>query len=202
VTASYSGVDIVDITDPTNPTLGANSSAPGYAIGLAIYGDRLFVADYVSGVKVLDVSDPTSPVLEDSHDATGYWYGVALSGDLAHAVGSGGLTVLHIADAVLPPIGDGNCSLSDYGMAIAVAGDFAYVACRTAGLRVIDISDPSLPAGVGGYVTRLPRTLRSPATVPMLQIVSLVFLSSISVILPVPIRRVGPIVGVPGILPM
>jgi hypothetical protein len=54
------------------------------------------------------------------------------------------------------PVLAGRTTLPSLGYDMAVAGDFAYVACGDYGLRVVDVSLPSLPAVVGSYDTTSP----------------------------------------------
>ncbi len=57
------GLQIVDITDPTNPGLVGSCLTDGSAIALALWGDYIFVADGMSGLAVVDISDPTVPAV-------------------------------------------------------------------------------------------------------------------------------------------
>ena len=70
------------------------------------------------------------------------------------------LSLLHAAGAGLPaPAFVGRWPPHEQGeaMGVAVAGTIAYVANEFAGLQVIDVSDPSQPRWLAGYI---PRDLR------------------------------------------
>ena len=58
--ATYSGVDIIDTSQPMNP-VGIASVSLGYATDIAISGDILAVAG--SYLAILDVSDRFNPIL-------------------------------------------------------------------------------------------------------------------------------------------
>jgi len=46
------GLRVIDITDPTNPTLGGAYNTSGYAYGVYVSGNYAYVADYRAGLLV------------------------------------------------------------------------------------------------------------------------------------------------------
>ena len=76
----YSGLQVIDISDPTDPTLAGTCDTPGHARGVAVSGDHAFVADYAAGLQVIDICDPTDPTLVGSYDTPGECMGVAVAG--------------------------------------------------------------------------------------------------------------------------
>ncbi|PID60480.1 MAG: hypothetical protein CSB44_10360 [Gammaproteobacteria bacterium] len=62
-------LDVIDISDPTNPTL-VKSLGMQYPRGLSASsdGDSLYVCDDVAGLKTFDISDPTNPAPRDTLD--------------------------------------------------------------------------------------------------------------------------------------
>jgi len=92
-----SGLQVIDISDPTSPTLVGNYNTPGSARGIAVSGDHAFVADWFWGLQVIDISDPTSPTLVGTCDTPHYACGVAVSGDHAFVADqSSGLQVIQV----------------------------------------------------------------------------------------------------------
>ena len=67
---SYSGLDIIDITDLSNPLLVGHYDyyypddpyASGRLYKIAFLGDTAFVASRQGGLKILDISEPTDPI--------------------------------------------------------------------------------------------------------------------------------------------
>lgn len=55
------GVRVMDVSDPSSPTVAAFVETPGYALQVASDGDLVFVADGAGGLRVLNIADPTSP---------------------------------------------------------------------------------------------------------------------------------------------
>jgi len=50
-----SGLQVIDISDPTTPTLAGSYNTPGTACRVAIAGDYVYVADGYSGLQVIEV---------------------------------------------------------------------------------------------------------------------------------------------------
>jgi hypothetical protein len=57
----YSGLQIIDISNPAAPTLKGNYNTSGIAQGVQIVGNYAYVADEAGGLQILDVSDFTNP---------------------------------------------------------------------------------------------------------------------------------------------
>jgi hypothetical protein len=148
-----SGLRVIDVSDPANPTSAGSCDTPGYANAVAISGDYVYVADNISGLQVIDISNPTSPSLAGNYDTPGYARDVAISGDYAYvADGSPGLQVIDISDPTNPSSA-GSYNTSANALGVAISGDYAYVADGSSGLQVIDISDPTNPSLVGSCDT-------------------------------------------------
>jgi hypothetical protein len=148
-----SGLQVIDISDPTNPSLAGTYDTPGNAFGVTIAGDYAYVADWISGLQVIDISDPTNPFLAGSYNTSGHAFEVAIAGDYAYVADYGsGLRVVDISDPT-NPTSAGNTATLDYARGVAISGDYAFVAVYNSGLQVIDISDPTSPTPVGAYDT-------------------------------------------------
>jgi hypothetical protein len=173
------GVQILDISDPTNPigvgsiTDGANGADELNGVwSIAISGNYAYVTGYGvdfsgsdGGVQILDVSDPTNPVGvgsitdgESGADDLAGAISIAVSGNYAYVASSidDGVQILDISDPT-NPIGVGSITDGANGAdelegawAITIAGNYAYVASADDdGVQILDISDPTNPVGVG-----------------------------------------------------
>jgi hypothetical protein len=160
VTEFFSGLHVIDVSDPTNPLVAGGCGLGMGTGGIAVEGDYAYVATY-SGLRVVDISDPTSPSPTGFYSGPSESYGIAVAGDHAYmtAYKPGG-DWFEVVDISTPtaPVFAGECALPyGGGRHFAVEGNYAYVR-GTAGLGVIDISDPSNPtwieggAGVSGAV--------------------------------------------------
>jgi len=81
VATGWSGLQIVNITDPENPEIVGYWDYINEASDVAVSGDYAYVADGESGLRVISVSDPEHPEEVGYYDTPGYAYGVALSED-------------------------------------------------------------------------------------------------------------------------
>jgi hypothetical protein len=148
-----SGLQVIDISDPTSPVLAGAYDAQVYAYGVAVSGDHAFVASYGGGLQVIDISDPTNPALAGSCNTPGYAIAVAVSGDRAFVSdGDSGLQVIDISDPINPTLA-GSYDTPGEAMGVAVSGGHAFVADQLSGLQVVNVSDPISPALAGGYDT-------------------------------------------------
>jgi len=98
--ADYSGLAVIDISDPTNPGTPIYENTTGNANGVYVSGDYAYVADDFSGLAVIDISDPTNPGIPVYEDTTGYACGVYVSGDYAYVADSSSLAVIQIRKRV------------------------------------------------------------------------------------------------------
>ena len=97
------GVHIVDVSNPTSPTLLGTLDTTGTAQGLAVSGARLYVADGKAGLLVADVSDPARPKVLGAYDTPGDAKAVVTSGTLAFvADGEHGLQIIDASNPARP----------------------------------------------------------------------------------------------------
>ena len=154
-------VDVLDISNPANPQrLGEADSVGGYDIHLS--GPLAFASGYYYGwgFAILDISDSTRPhvisqVMTPSQrfaawaDWTSNWAYVA---DMV------GLAVMDISNLNSPRY-DTTVMSADEAQDVWVDQGRAYVADGMAGLRILDVSNPALPAELGGIDTLFYNTM-------------------------------------------
>ncbi|MCA9757838.1 MAG: hypothetical protein KDA27_18750 [Candidatus Eisenbacteria bacterium] len=120
--------------------------------GVDVAGGRVFLEDNYQGLTAFDVSTPSAPVETGRWDTAGRTLGTTIHGDLILATDFGG--GLHVLDATTnPPVRIGHVELPGEPVQVVAQGDYAYVGARTAGVLIVDISDPSAPVQVGAYDT-------------------------------------------------
>jgi hypothetical protein len=151
VAGSYSGLQVIDVSDPASPAILGSVFTPGFALGVAVSGTMAYVAyagDYDSGLQVIDVSDPASPAILGSV-FTPYPSGVAVSGTVAYVADYlAGLLAIDVSDPGSPVI-LGSVNTPGFALGVAVFGTVAYVAVEYSDLQVIDVSNPASPAILG-----------------------------------------------------
>ncbi len=105
--------------------VGSCSECRGLSV--AVSGNYAYSASGYNGLLVSDITSPASPLFVSHADADGYAVDVAVSGDYAYIA------------TIDPPVSNG----------------YANITVGNRGLKVIDISNPSLPSVVGSVDTPL-----------------------------------------------
>jgi len=146
------GLQIVDISDPSSPTLRASYGLPGNAWAVHVSGNLAYVANGASGVQIIDVSDPNSPALRSSYNPVGEVWSVFVSGNLAYVAGQAGLGIVDVSDPTSPTLRSLSSEVSWAGV-VFVSGNMAYVGRSGMPnyLTIVDVSDPSSPTSCGSY---------------------------------------------------
>ncbi len=159
------GLRVIDISSPGAPSEAGSYAPTGFwAKRVAVQGNYAYVAGSYNdgttdwdGMAVIDVSAPASPDhigTYEMYDQPAYPYDVAVVNDTAYLVDYN-LSYLYVVSVVTPqnPSELGHYRTPGWAQAVAVSGNYAYVADKTRGVRVIDVSDPYTPAEAGSYQT-------------------------------------------------
>ncbi|NCT46097.1 MAG: endo-1,3-1,4-beta-glycanase ExsH, partial [Microcystis aeruginosa G11-09] len=153
VADGWSGLQIIDISNPATPTLKGNYDISSYAQDVQIVGNYAYVADGNSGLQIIDISNPAAPTLKGNYNTSGYARDVQIVGNYAYvADGYSGLQIIDISNPAAPTL-KGNYNTSGYARDVQIVGNYAYVANNDSGLQIIDISNPAAPTLKGNYQT-------------------------------------------------
>jgi hypothetical protein len=158
VADAFSGLQIIDISNPTTPTLKGNYDTSGCAWSVQVVGNYAYVADEYSGLQIIDISNPTTPTLKGNYDdkpdsSYGGAFGVQVVGNYAYVADyTSGLKIIDISNPTTPTL-KGNYDTSGWAYGVQVVGNYAYVADYHSGLQIIDISNPTTPTLKGTYNT-------------------------------------------------
>ena len=131
-----SGLQVVDITDPTHPLLRGYYQLAEQALGVAIQGTNAYVANGNAGLTVLSLADPTRPTLVSTL-ALGYcdrlYFAPGGNASLAYASLGGALGVLDVTLPSAPVLLGKSGSVTDpfLSHSIAVAGTRGYLTVPT-----------------------------------------------------------------------
>lgn len=147
IAAGSLGVQVIDLSRPTTPTLLTSYKTPGYAYQVAAEGSQAYVAD--GSLLILDVSDPTSFTLRRQVAEAGDARCVALAGGRAYVANATGLQILDIHDPDRTSA-LGSLAFDGWGKFVAVDGPTAYVlmdgsSSSQRAVYVVDIHDPTAP---------------------------------------------------------
>ncbi|MDH6099509.1 pre-peptidase C-terminal domain-containing protein [Anabaenopsis sp. FSS-46] len=148
------GLQIIDISDPANPTRTGGYDTSGYARGVEVVGNYAYVADSSAGLQIIDISNPANPTRTGGYDTPGSAEGVQVVGNYAYVADewSGGLQIIDISYPTKPTRTGGYDTFAR-AYDVQVVGNYAYVADEWSGLQVINISNPANPTLTGGYDT-------------------------------------------------
>lgn len=144
---SYSVVDIMDISDPSEPFLLHQLALPTWTQGICAAGNRLYVAD-IQGLKVFDVSNPLAPQQLFDYPLPNWAYDVLVRDGLAY-VSSYALYIFDLSNASNPVL---LSQLAGVWLdTLSLEGNILYGMIQNAfGLRSVDVGDPQNPV-LEGY---------------------------------------------------
>ncbi len=148
---SFRGLQIMDVSDPQNPSMISSFPTAGSANWVAVNGSITYLADGESGLLAIDVSTPLNPVLISSYDTQGEAASISINGGVAYVADSG-LQIVDISDPQNTNLLGGYDSPGE-AYAVQVAGNTAYVADGTAGMQIVDLSNPQNPFLISAYDT-------------------------------------------------
>jgi len=144
------GLYVVNISNPTSPSVIGDFDNQIRAHGVYVEGDYAYVADYSAGLQILDVSsdDPDSVGYFDTGEAT---HDVFVEGDYAYAANHlSGVTIVNVSDPA-NPFQESQYMVYGGINGVYAVGDYAYLAAGYDGFVIIDVSDPSDPVMTGVY---------------------------------------------------
>ena len=134
------GIEVIDVADPAFPLFMDHLSLSGNTYDIDISGNYAYAACSYDGMAVADISDPLNCVFVSNLSTSGDVRSVAVSGNYAYiAEGMPGvLRVIDISDPCFPSE-IGYHDLPDSGFAVEIDGPYAYTACGSAGLSIIQV---------------------------------------------------------------
>jgi hypothetical protein len=151
--APGSGIDIVDVHDPTKPTKIKTLNTPEGSTAISVEGTRAYIALNYSGFGVYDISNPRSPVEIATKAIGGHFaYDLVVRNQyLFVANGAAGLAVFDVINPSAPSEIARVASHDGEGGAnsVCLRGNYAYVSDARGGLLVVDISSPANAREVG-----------------------------------------------------
>jgi len=155
---THGTVLVLDLTDPTAPVEIASIFTQG-ASGLTYLNGKLYVAAGGAGLHILDVTTANAPVEMGVFNSTGWAYSVAVSGSYAYLADGytsyenrgPGLSIVNILDPA-QPFEAGFVSSPGNAFEVALVGNQAFLAAGEAGIRILDVTDPSSIWNIGSYL--------------------------------------------------
>ncbi len=152
--ATYgSGLVIVDISDPENPsivgTCVADTIGAKYLDDIVISGDNAYVPGW-NGLIIIDISDPSSPYYKSSYEDVHLDF-VDVLGEYVYAANYGDeIYIIDVSDPYLPEL-ISNYSLGGGIGSISASNNHVYVSSYDQGLFILNVTDPANPKLDGSY---------------------------------------------------
>jgi len=146
VAADSAGLQVVDISQRSNPRIVAAFDTAGVANDVKAAGDYAYVADGAGGLRIVNISAPLSPKASGAAGTTGDALDVVVRGNLVFvASGPAGLEIFDVTNPS-SPLRLGGLSLSSAARGVdADLGRGIAVVASSTGLHVVDISNPASP---------------------------------------------------------
>jgi hypothetical protein len=163
VADNQDGLIVIDISDPENPSV---ENTPFYGtdfLDIALYGDYAYTAvGFDGGIDILNI-DRNSPdflnkvgEFPDPTDPTIWTNGVAVRGNYVYAAvgefGSEELKNIYVSSDFSTILEEGVLSATG-PQGVDVHGDYVFIADSTAGMKIIQVSDPTSPLVAGSVST-------------------------------------------------
>ncbi len=141
--------------DASTPNITYSSKASGNTIGLWLDGNTLHTAQGFDGYKMLDVAEPQAiNVLGKFSAENSYSKGVAKKDEFIYlAAGETGVIVLSTENKDSVTAIDTIEFQTGSPSKIFIDGNYAYVAARSGGVKILDITEPGAPEFVAGFNT-------------------------------------------------
>lgn len=151
---------LVDVTDIQNPETGFRLNTPGFATGIQLHNDTIYLTDQQAGLHIINVHNPQQPQRISSHPTFGNATDVVIWDSLAYiADGKGGIQTLDVSKPESPRwLHHHAFGGTVYGLDVVetTAGErTVYVANGMGGLRTLEFTTP--------YHSTLTRNLSLPA---------------------------------------
>lgn len=159
-----SGLRVVDVSSPVAPVEVGSLLLQGHACDVVVAGAYAYVAAEFAGLRIVDISTPSNPELVGSYISEGVIDAVDVNPPDAHGKiyayldETAGLRVVDVTTPSNPKMRGLYQFRHGVGDVAVAAADpqgrtYAYLAVARDGLRVVDVSDPLVPAEVGSIDT-------------------------------------------------
>ncbi|MBC8192794.1 MAG: T9SS type A sorting domain-containing protein [Candidatus Marinimicrobia bacterium] len=148
------GFRVVDVSDPTNPSMVAELEFLGQCWDISVTGDFAYVGNDDQGLRIIDISNPLIPTLASTFLSTpGVKFEHAQVIDtLAYAATQSGLFILDVSDPAAP-VQLGHSPAENGAWSVHVVDTIAYLPKVFEGIRMVNVADPTNPIELGYFQT-------------------------------------------------
>ena len=155
VASGRRGLFVVDVSDLEAPFIAGSLETLGNANDVRVEGGYAYLAapSFEGDLVIVDVSDPTQPTQAAEVELDAIVTDLAVAGGLAFVAATDRLVIVDVSDPAQPAV-TSSISLPGNVRGVGVSGSLVVVAAGTAGVHVIDASDPMSPFLAGTTHTR------------------------------------------------
>jgi hypothetical protein len=154
VAAGGGGLQVVNVSDRSNPRIVAALSLAGNTNDVRLLGNTAYVAGGSAGLQAIDITNPLAPVLRGTIGTGGAALDVSISGTTAYVASTDSLTIINVANpGAMTQIGKLSLNGTVQGVDVDPLRKVAAVAAGSVGLQLVDISNPTAPVLKGAVVT-------------------------------------------------
>ncbi|MBD3353032.1 MAG: hypothetical protein GF364_16245 [Candidatus Lokiarchaeota archaeon] len=149
-------LEVVDVSDPTNPTLLGYEQFDYYAYDVFVLSNTAYVASGPKGLRTVNITDPANPDYMSNYETDMNTWEVVVIDDLAYTANGimDGLKIINVSDPYAMTLKGSYTSIS-WGEVydVDVSGDYAYITNQSDGIDILNISDPANPELMSSYDT-------------------------------------------------
>jgi hypothetical protein len=144
-----SGVNIIDISEPTNPNVVATIGTPNYMENLYVDNSKLYMGCVI--LEIIDISNPSLPDVIGSYDDVFFSHDLVARGNYVYSASCARLCVLDVSDPAHAEMVQDIPFPSEL-YRIDIDADCLYAIDNgTDELIIFDISDPAAPDVIARY---------------------------------------------------
>jgi hypothetical protein len=155
--AGFDGLKIVNIANPSAPSLVSTYAFGGGVYSVEIQGSLAFVGTFSFGLWILDLSNPTSPQLIGQYDTPGRGacYGMQVNGPTVYLARNSGLEIYDVSNPSNPTLLSFSNNINPtVGQPLTYRNGMLHmlgVVDFVQGSHLIDVSNRSAPVTVGSF---------------------------------------------------
>ncbi len=145
------GLALFNIAEGVEATEVGRYDHSGEALSVSAAGQTAYLAEDEGNLQIIDISNPQTPTRIGHFDNSAGAQQVQVINGRAYIGANYKFMIVDVGNPA-QAVEIGSCSLPDqYCKAIQVDGNRVYIANFSAGLLIIDISDPASPTIIGNY---------------------------------------------------
>jgi hypothetical protein len=147
------GLQIIEVTEPSKPSLVGEYDTPEFVQDVIVAGDHAFLAAREQGLLALDITNLSDPKLIGVLDTPGKASRISQGGGFAYIADfERGVRIVDISNPQVPKE-IGFYDEPNKAQSVELMGDYAYLVDGDQGLWVMDVSRPKERRPVGFYKT-------------------------------------------------